>query len=80
EKQNSIVKERKPTNEEQAAFLTSMNSYLGIMKHYDTYKLRKVILFKNLSGWWWNYVYLSGGMIKFRLRQKTLKHYWHKNK
>jgi len=57
------------------AFLSSMNSYLGIMKHYKTYKLRKMMLFKNLSGWWWNYVYLSGGIAKFVLRQKATKCY-----
>ncbi|MDD4748257.1 MAG: hypothetical protein PHW19_13350 [Salinivirgaceae bacterium] len=47
-----------------------MNSYLGIMKHYKTYKLRKGMLFKNLSGWWWNYVYLSGGICKFEMKRK----------
>jgi len=65
EKQNQIARDHKPTKEEQSAFQSSMNSYLGIMKHYKTYKLRKQMLFKNLSGWWWNYVYLSGGICKF---------------
>jgi len=57
EKQNSIVKERKPTKEEQVVFISSINSYLGIMKHYKTYKLRKKMINKNLSAWWWNYIY-----------------------
>lgn len=65
EKQNSIARDYKPTKEEQEAFLSSMNSYLGIMKHYKTYKLRKEMIFENLSGWWWNYIYLSGGISKF---------------
>ena len=47
-----------------------MNSYLGIMKHYKTYKLRKGILFKNLSAWWWNYVFLQGGIAKFVLKRE----------
>jgi hypothetical protein len=51
-------------------FQTSMNSYLGIMKHYKTYKLRKGVIFKNLSAWWWNYVYLSGGISKFLIKGK----------
>ncbi|MDI6833837.1 MAG: reverse transcriptase, partial [Bacteroidales bacterium] len=73
EKQNSIVKERKPSEEERNEFIKSMNSYLGIMKHYKTYKLRKGMLFKKLSGWWWNYVYLVG-YEKFVLkRKKSLK-------
>ncbi|NOT13393.1 MAG: hypothetical protein HOP23_16445 [Methylococcaceae bacterium] len=49
EKQNNMVKEQKPSKEQQAAFLSSMNAYLGLMKHYKTHKLRKRLLFKNLS-------------------------------
>ena len=70
EKQNAIARDHKPKQEEQKAFLSSMNSYLGIMKHYKSYKLRKDMIFENLSGWWWNYVYLSGGIEKFVLKQK----------
>ena len=70
EKQNTIARDHKPKQEEQKAFLSSMNSYLGIMKHYKSYKLRKEMVFNNLSGWWWNYVYLSGGIEKFVLKQK----------
>ena len=80
EKQNKIARDHsprgikrsiqrgKPTKEEQQAFQSSMNSYLGIMKHYKSYKLRKDMIFKNLSGWWWNYVYLSGGICKFEMK------------
>jgi len=71
EKQNQIDRDHKPTKEEQQAFQSSMNSYLGIMKHYKTHKLRKSMIFKNLSGWWWNYVYLSGGIAKFEMKRKT---------
>ena len=70
EKQNQIARNHKPTKEEQQAFQSSMNSYLGIMKHYKTYKLRKHMIFKNLSAWWWNYVYLSGGICKFEMKRK----------
>jgi RNA-directed DNA polymerase len=73
EKQNKIARDHKPDSDEQKAFLNSMNSYLGIMKHYKTYKLRKGILLKYLSGWWWNYVYLSGGIAKFVLKQIPTK-------
>jgi hypothetical protein len=71
QKQNEIVKQRKPDKATQAIFLCSMNSYLGIMKHYKTYNLRKKMLFKNLSGWWWNQAYLSGGYAKFVLKNKV---------
>ena len=71
QKQNEIVKQHKPNKEAQASFLCSMNSYLGIMKHYKTYNLRKKMLFKNLSAWWWNYVYLSGGICKFLRKERA---------
>ncbi len=73
QKQNKIARDHKPTKEEQQTFLSSMNSYLGIMKHYKSYKLRKSMIFKNLSAWWWNYFYLSGGIAKFNKKNKTLK-------
>jgi hypothetical protein len=45
------------------------------MKHYDTYKLRKKMLLQ-LNGYFWNYVYISGGYAKLvpkikRLRSKS---------
>lgn len=73
QQQNALVEEHKPNHKQRAAFLSSMNSYLGIMKHYKTHKLRKRLLFKNLSAWWWNRVYLSGGVAKFVLEEKTIK-------
>lgn len=73
EKQNKIVLDNKPTKEEKAAFLSSMNSYLGIMKHYKSYKLRKRMVFKRLSGYWFNHAYLSGGIAKFALKVRPVK-------
>ena len=73
EKQNALVKEHKPSKEEEAKFLSSMNSYLGLMKHYKTYLLRRSMLFKHLSAWWWNRVYLSGGIAKFVRRTRVVK-------
>ncbi len=37
-------------------FIASVNSYLGIMKHYNTYKLRKKMLTQNLSEHSGNYI------------------------
>ena len=50
-----------------------MNSYLGIMKHYDTFKIRKRMVFKNISGWWLNYVSLKGGIAKFVLKIRPVQ-------
>ena len=70
---NALVLKNKPTREEQAMFLCSMNSYLGIMKHYKTYRLRKRMLIKHLSAWWWNLAYFSGGCSKLTFKQKTIR-------
>jgi hypothetical protein len=74
-KYNTIATHHKPTRKEQTRFQSCMNSYLGIMKHYKSYKLRKSTIFENLSGWWWNYVYLSGEYSKFVLKKKFVNRY-----
>ncbi|MBL7046508.1 MAG: RNA-directed DNA polymerase [Candidatus Marinimicrobia bacterium] len=73
QKQNEIVRDHKPTEEEKDKFISSMNSYLGILQHYKTHKIRKRMLFKHLSAWWWNHVYLSGGIRKFVLSKSMKK-------
>ena len=70
---NNKTRKKKPSKEEQAAFLCSMNSYLGIMKHYNTLRLRRRMLRQHLSIWWWNLMYLSGGASKLVPRQKTIR-------
>jgi len=69
-KHNEVIKDQKPNKEELENFISSMNSYLGIMKHYKTYKIRKKLLFSYLLIWWWNYVYVSGGYSKLVLMSK----------
>ncbi|HAT8965603.1 TPA: hypothetical protein JBA93_02555 [Legionella pneumophila subsp. pneumophila] len=71
-KHNAVAKERKPTKEEQTAFLCSMNSYLGILSHYQTYRLRKGMLKKHLSIWWWNLMYCGGGCAKLVSKQRGI--------
>lgn len=71
---NELVRQHKPTKEEQAAFLCSMNSYLGIMKHHNTYKFRKKMLIQHVSIWWWNLMYCSGGCAKLVSKQRKAKH------
>ncbi len=50
----------KLTKKELEKFISSVNSYLGIMKHYKTYNLRHKIIFKNMNLILWKYVYLYG--------------------
>lgn len=73
QKQNEVVRQGKPDQVALTHFLSSMNSYLGIMKYCKTYKLRRKLLIENVSGWWWNYVYLSGGFSKFVLKIRSVK-------
>lgn len=49
---------------EQDAFLSSMNSYLGMMKHYASYNLRSRIV-SGLSPAWWSHIAVTAGCRKF---------------
>ena len=69
-KQNRLAPCNKPCKEKQTAFLSSMNSYLGILKHYKTHKLRKKMISNNLHPFWWNYFYLTVGIYKFVLKKR----------
>jgi len=49
-------------------FLSSMNSYLGIMKHYNTHKIRKKMLNQILSINFKNYFYFSSDSAKLSIK------------
>ena len=70
---NTKTCQSKPSKESQKAFLCSINSYLGILAHYSTYKLRRRMLRKHLSIWWLNLMYLSNGASKLVPKQKTIR-------
>ena len=72
-KHNAIARDHKPTKQEKDAFMSSMNSYLGIMKHYKTYNIRKSMLKENISGWWENYFTIGNRYEKMEKKQKILK-------
>ncbi|MCP4123322.1 MAG: hypothetical protein GY751_16335 [Bacteroidetes bacterium] len=65
EKQNRVISKSKPNAEDVQAFISSMNSYLGIMKHYKTFRLRRKMILKHLDNRWWNYLYLTSNYLKF---------------
>lgn len=71
-KHNKVVRDHKPSQEEKDAFSSSMNSYLGIMKHYRTFRHRKKMMLENISGWWWNYFCIAG-YKKLILRTRKVK-------
>jgi len=49
-------------------FLSSMNSYLGIMKHYNAHKIRKKMLNQILSINFKNYFYFSSDYAKLSIK------------
>lgn len=53
-----IRKQKKLEKNELEEFISNINSYLGILKHYKTYKFRKKMLLENLSGWIFNQIYI----------------------
>jgi hypothetical protein len=76
-KQNRIIEHLRPSKEQLDRFLSSINSYLGIMIHYKSFHLRKSIISKNLSKEWLKYVYLNEGVSKFskfKIMNKSKSH------
>ena len=70
---NLLVSHRKPFDLEIRHFQASINSYLGIMKHCCSYRIRKNMLRRVVNGWWWNYLYVSGGYAKVVRKQKIIR-------
>jgi hypothetical protein len=67
--QNFIAHDHEPTKEDKKNFLSSMNSYLGIMKHYKTYNLRRKFLIKHLSPAWLKYVYYKNNACRIVVKK-----------
>lgn len=71
---NTIIRKNKKLNrEETETFLSSINSYLGILKHYKTFKIRKKMLNEHLSAYFWNYFYISHAYQKLTLKRRKVK-------
>lgn len=54
-------------------FQSTVNSYLGILKHYNTYRLRKKMVIIGFSAWWWNHFSVAGGYQKIVFRYRVVK-------
>ena len=53
-------------------FAQSMNSYLGMMVHYNTYNIRKKVMYM-IHPAWWKYVHFDGHFRKFIVIKKYRK-------
>jgi retron-type reverse transcriptase len=69
----AIAAGHKPDKNELAAFISSINSYLGILKHYKTYRKRRDILNKNLSANWYRHIAPGPGYAKVLVRKQKAK-------
>lgn len=58
-----------PTRTEQEAFRSSVNSYLGWLGQFDTFRYRRHMLRHRLPGWW-RYGHVSGDLSRFVLRRR----------
>jgi hypothetical protein len=70
---NALIEEQPNlTKEDLKHFLCSINSYLGIMKNYNTYKLRRKMLTQCLSSSFLRYVYFLNDYNKLALKPNKL--------
>jgi hypothetical protein len=53
---NKMVIDHKPDKNERNAFISSVNSYLGILRHYKTYRQRQHIIKKYISSFWYKHI------------------------
>ena len=53
---NRLVIDHRPDKDEQSAFISSVNSYLGILRHYKTYRQRRHIMKNHISPFWYKHI------------------------
>ena len=51
------------------AFMSSMNSYLGILSHYHSYNMRRKLVYFDLSSKWLNRIVVKNHIRKIRLNR-----------
>jgi retron-type reverse transcriptase len=65
---NYYIKKKELNEREIKLFVSVANSYLGIMKHHQTHKLRKKLLTENIEKLLFNYFYIDFKYDKLNLR------------
>lgn len=63
--------------ETQKRILSTLNSYLGLMQHFDTFTIRKKLLYR-LNAQFWNHFYISERyrLIVAKTREYEYKDEW----
>lgn len=68
---NKIEYKKTPERKDKRLFQSSINSYLGIMRHYSTYNKCKKIFDKKLSVWWKKQIQIDIFYRKIKFRKLT---------
>lgn len=53
-------------------FLSTINSYLWMIKNHKSYKIRKKLLLNNVSAYFWNYFYISNNYTVIKRKDGNL--------
>lgn len=61
---NQLILHKEADKIDVVKFIATMNSYLGLLKHYNTYNIKKKILYK-ISKSWYKSLYLDVNENKF---------------
>jgi hypothetical protein len=73
-KQNKrIAQTPNPSKAEKLLFLSSMNSYLGILRHFKSYKLRSYYISEILSNQWFLHFSVNHNFTKFTKKKQIKK-------
>jgi retron-type reverse transcriptase len=70
QKHNAVALDHKPGKAERDAFIASVNSYLGILRHYRTFRKRCCILKTLVSPLWYRQVVCCAGCRKIARRKE----------
>jgi RNA-directed DNA polymerase len=65
-KYNVLLKQGPVGNDILTGFLSSMNSYLGILKHTNSYRLRRKMIKQYLDEFWFKFFRLDSSVLKFK--------------
>jgi len=65
--QAELIEGHLPSTTERQAFRATINSYLGVMGHFDTRRLRRSMVGKYVRDWW-KYAHTNGDVSKIVLR------------
>lgn len=63
---NRLADDHRPSKQERNAFISSVNSYLGILKHYKTYGMRTEILKETINPLWYKQISVFGKSEKIQ--------------